>query len=91
MAAFPSIFAILTDEVATPRSGLKRLASLFLADRSPVMVCLEELEPHIQVLCGLRFATPSYTSATPKDRKFLAFSRDIRGVQIPITVEIFPE
>ena len=50
MANFPAIFAVLTDEVATPRARLEKLASLLLAERLDIIFCLEEPEPHIRLL-----------------------------------------
>ena len=91
MVSVSPIFAVLTDKLDTPRDRLYKLASLPLAERSPAVVYLEEVEPHIWVLWVFQFVTPSYVSATPKDRKVLAFSGDLQCGQLPTTVNILPE
>lgn len=91
MVALSDVFNVLTEKVDTPRSRLEKVASLPLADQPHFMVYLEVPNPHIRVLCGFQFVTPSYVSATPKDGKVLAFSGDLRGDQLPTTVEILPD
>ena len=55
------------------------------------MVCLEAPEPHIRVIWGAQFATPSFAQPTPEDKKVLAFTRDIRLGLLPDTVVVQPE
>ena len=50
MSVFPAIFYVLTYKVETPREKLEILSTLPLAERPPIMVCIEELELHIWVL-----------------------------------------
>ena len=86
---FPGIFALLEEGAhTTPRSLLERLATLPLGERSPLMVCLEAPDPHIRVLWGAHFVTPSFAQPTPEDRKFLAFARYIRLGFVPETVVV---
>ena len=84
---FLGIFAILEDgALTTPCSQLEILATLPLGDKPPLVVCLEAPEPHIRVLWGAQFVTPSFAQPTPEDRKVLAFDRDICLVLLPETV-----
>ena len=49
--SFPVIFTLLEDGVnTTSRLWLKRLATLSLGERPPLVVCLEAPEPHIRML-----------------------------------------
>ena len=79
ISRFPGVFTVLRAEAnTTPQSRLKLLASLPLGERSPLVVCLNSPEPHIQVLWGTRFVTPSFAQPTPEDGKVLVFARDIQ-------------
>ena len=66
-----------------PQLRLERLASLTLGDRPPLVVCLESQEPHIRVLWGDQFVTPSFAQLNLDDGKVLAFSGDIRLGLLP--------
>ena len=88
MAALPDIFVVLMGEVATLRARLELLATLPLEERPPWMVPLKELEPHIQVLWGLQYVTPSYASANTEDGRLIAFVRDTRGGHLPMNTKI---
>ena len=52
------------------------------------MVCLDSSEPHIRVLWGAHFMTPSFTQPTLQDRKVIAFARDIRLGLFPAIVVV---
>ena len=52
------------------------------------MVYVEAPEPHIRVLWGAQFVTPSFAQPTPEDGKVLAFSRDIRLGLLPTPVVV---
>ena len=66
-----------------PQSWMERLATLPLGDRPPLVVFLEAPEPHIRVLWGAQFVTPSFAQPTPEDGKVLAFARDTRLGLLP--------
>ena len=53
---------------------LKRLATLPLGERPPLVLCLKDPEPHIRVLWGAQFLTPSFAQSSPENGKFLAFA-----------------
>ena len=54
------------------------------------MVCLEAPEPHICLLWGAQFVTPSFSQPTPEDGKVPAFAGDIRLDLLPATVMVHP-
>ena len=57
------------------------------------MVCLESSEPHIRVIWGTQFVTPSFAQPTPKDgnRNILASEREIRLGLLPAMVVVQSE
>ena len=59
-----------------------------LGKRPPLVVCLEAPEPHIHVIWGAQFVTPSFAQPTPEDGKFLAFARDIQLGLLPATMVV---
>ena len=84
---FSVIFILLEDRAnTTPQSRLERLATLPLGERLPLVLCLEDPEPHIRVLWGAQSLTPSSAQPSPEDGKFLTFTRDIRLGLLPATV-----
>ena len=74
-----------------PHSRLKRLATLTLAERPHLVVCIEIPDPHIRVLWGVECVIPSFTRPTPEDGKTLAFAMGILQGQLPTTIEVNPE
>ena len=62
-----------------------------LGERPPLVVCLENPEPHIHVFWGAQFVIPSFAQPTPEDGKFLVFAKDILLVLLPATVVVQPE
>ena len=84
---FPGILALLEERAhTTPRLRLEILATLPLGERPLLVLCLEAPEPHIRVLWGTQFVTPSFVHPTLYDRKVLAFARDIHLGLLPATV-----
>ena len=65
--------------------------NLPLGERPPLMMCLEYPEPHICMLWGAQFTTPSFDQPTPEGRKVLAFTKDIHLGLLPDTVVANPE
>ena len=51
-------------------------------------MCLEAPDPHICVLWGAQFVTPSFSHPTPQDGKVLTFTRDIHIGFLPATVVV---
>ena len=49
-----------------------------LAERPLLLTCGNKPSPHIRVLWGVQYVTPSFARATPEDGKVLAFARDVR-------------
>ena len=62
-----------------------------LRERPPLVVCLENPEPHIRVLWVAQFVTLYFAQPTPEDGKVLSFVRDIRLGLLPDTVAVEPE
>ena len=90
---FPEIFASRRRGGAhiTLRSRLNIFATLPLGERPPLVVYLDNPEPHIRVLWSAQFGTPSFAQPKPEDGKVLAFARDIRLGLLPATVVVNPE
>ena len=75
--AFPAIFTLLGDtQGTTPRSFLYRIATLPLRERPLLITCVDTPAPHIRVLWGVQYVTPSFAKSTQEDGKVLAFTRD---------------
>ena len=75
MAGFPGVFTLLKSRANTnPQARLERLSTLKLGDRPTLLVCLNSPEPHIRVLWGGHFVTPSFVEPTPEDGNILAFA-----------------
>ena len=55
------------------------------------MACVEELYPHICMLRGLQYVTPSFAKAAQGGGKVFAYARNIIQVQLPTTVNIPPD
>ena len=86
------IFTLLEDGAnTTPRSRLKRLATLPMGESPPLVVCLESPEPNICLIWGDQFVTPSFAQPTPEDGKVLAFARDIRLGLLTATLVVHPK
>ena len=89
---FPGVFTLLKAGAhPTPQTQLKRLVTLHLGERPPIVVCLKAPETHIRVLWSTHFVTLSFTQPTLEYRKVLVFVQDIRLGQLPATVVIHPE
>ena len=73
------------------RLRLEIIATLPLTDQTLLLIFLEIPEPHIPVLWGVQYVTPSFSQATPEDGTVLAFSRDSRLGILPATVEVNPD
>ena len=72
---FPEVSTLLEAGAhTTPKAQLKRLATLQLEERPPLVVYLKDPEPHIRVLCGTQFVTLSFAQPIPEDRNVLAFA-----------------
>ena len=92
LAGFPAIFTLLeAGQNPTSNTRLDMIVTLLLGERPPLLVCLDSPEPHIRVLWGTQFFTPSFARPTPEDGKVLAFARDIWLGQLPGTVVMLPE
>ena len=78
LPGYPVILFLLEDGThTTPCLRLERLGSLPLGERPLLVVCLEAPEPHIRVIWGAQFVTPSFSQPTPEDGEVLAFAREI--------------
>ena len=76
--SFPGIFALLGDGAhTTPHLRMERPTNFPLGERPLLVVCLEAPEPHIRVIWGAQFVTPSFSQPTPEDGEVLAFAREI--------------
>ena len=49
---------------------------------------LDVPEPHIRVLWGVQYVTPSFARATPEDGKVLAFTQDVHLGMLPVIVRV---
>ena len=75
MEVLPAIFSALTYKVDTPRARLEWLSTPPLAERSPVIECIKDIDNPIRMLWGLLYETPYCASSTPKDGKVLHLAR----------------
>ena len=77
LASFPDIFTLIDIKTVTsPCFRINRLATLSLAYRPPLVVCVETPDPHTRVLWGVEYMMPQFLSSpTPKDGKVIAFTR----------------
>ena len=92
VTGFPGIFALLEDGAhTTPHLRMERPTNFPLGERPLLVVCLEAPEPHIRVIWGAQFVTPSIAQPKTEDGNILAFDRDIRLVLLPATVAVKPE
>ena len=88
----PPIFTFLEHRAGTsPCSSIKWLATLTIAERPTLVMCVENLDTYTRFLWGVEYVMPSFTRPNPEDGKFIAFARDTRKGQLPTTVEANPK
>ena len=91
LARFLAIFSLLEEhQDTTLKLRLESILTFLVGERLPVLVCLDSQEPHIRVLWGTQFVTPSFVRPTPEGGKVLASARDIWLSQLPSSLVMLP-
>ena len=67
------------------------MMTLTLSYTPPLVIYIDTPTPHIRVIWGAHYVTPSSVLPTPEYGKVLAFARDIHLIQIPTTVAVSHE
>ena len=89
LTAFPELYTLLdNNQGSMAQARFKRLSTLPLSKRPPLILCVERPNPHTPMLWGQQFVFPYFTHPTPEGRKILAFFLDIRNGQITDSIKI---
>ena len=91
ISGLPGVFTLLEDgSNMNPQSQLKRLVTLQLGERPPLVVCLDAPEPQTRMLWGTQLLTLSFAQPILEEGKILSFARDILLGLLTVTVVVHP-
>jgi len=89
IAAFPGLYGRLHDDLLPASAArLKAVASMLLAKRPVVIVCVERPSPLLRVLWGLKHMEPSVIHPTELDDTVVAFANDVVHKCLPSSCRV---
>uniref|UniRef100_A0A6U6DM87 Uncharacterized protein n=1 Tax=Odontella aurita TaxID=265563 RepID=A0A6U6DM87_9STRA len=84
MAAYPGLYGRIHDNrLPTTTARLRAIASMVMAERPVMVVCLAQPKPHLRVLWGLQHIEPRVLEPTDVERAVLAFVKDVNQKRLP--------
>ena len=67
---------------------LERLETPRLEERTLIMTCIKNPDPHICFLWRIQYGMPSFARAIPEDGKLIIFARNVHLGKLPTAGDI---